>query len=97
MFDVSRSEKLMNYSNKILINKDVIVTSTAKNSTQSVTTKPLPCKGLNKFNDYISARPNLVSHEDGSETFEFKQDKGFEHFRANAEGTRVSEYLINWR
>lgn len=48
---------------------------------------------IDKFNDYIPARPNLVSQEDGSEAFEFKQDKGFEHFRANTKGTRVSEYL----
>jgi hypothetical protein len=48
---------------------------------------------IEKFNGYIPARPNLVSHEDGSETFEFEQDKGFNHFIANTEGTRVSEHL----
>jgi len=48
---------------------------------------------IDKFNDYIPARPNLISHEDGSEYFEFKQERGFEHFKANTEGTRVSEYL----
>jgi len=48
---------------------------------------------IDKFNDYIPARPNLISHEDGSESFEFKQEKGFEHFKENAEGTRVSECL----
>lgn len=48
---------------------------------------------IEKFNGYIPARPNLISHEDGSETFEFDQDDGFNHFLTNAEGTRVSEYL----
>lgn len=48
---------------------------------------------VNKFNGYIPARPNLISHKDGSETFEFEQNNGFDHFIANAEGTRVSEYL----
>jgi len=47
---------------------------------------------IDKFNDYIPARPNLIYDEEGSESFEFKKDKGFEHFRASVEGTRVSDY-----
>lgn len=49
---------------------------------------------IDKFNDYIPARPNPIYQEDGSESFEFRKVNGFEHFKAIAEGTRVSEYLI---
>lgn len=48
---------------------------------------------IDKFNDYIPARPNLIYQEDESESFEFRKDKGFEHFKASVEGTRVSDFL----
>lgn len=48
---------------------------------------------IDKFNDYTPARPNLIYHEDGSESYEFSNDKGFEHFRTSTKGTRVSDKI----
>lgn len=48
---------------------------------------------IHKFNGYTPTRPYLISHEDGSEAFEFDKDDGFNHFLAITEGTRVSEFL----
>ena len=49
---------------------------------------------IDKFNGFCREYPNQVEHEDDSESIELSRDDGFEHFRANLQGTRVSEFLI---
>lgn len=49
---------------------------------------------IDKANGYCPEHPNRIQNEDGTESVVFIKNHGYEHFRENLKGTRVSEYII---